>query len=289
MSGPESPSVLAGKPDVLAGKHRQSLAQAALGRFEGDSDVSDILAAGDHQTCNLYVPARRHQRFERRLGLYTRHGLDNPHRPVSQFVVRRPDVDHEVAVCLPELDHGRCRDRVESDLLSRSGVQPARTGDHLSADDQLDGVVSGLAKRAARVARQPDGGRTNRTRVIDCTQDIWRAPAGRDANNGIGLAHDQGGHCLGAGTTVVFGPLGRVAQCVIAAGDDGFGHAGGHAKGRAEFGGIEDRQPAGCTCTHIDEPASSPEPSAYHLDGRTYGGGGGHDGIGGAPRIGRHQ
>ena len=71
----------------------------------------------------------------------------------SELVVRRDDVDHEVAVGLPEADHRDRRDHVEDELLRRARLEPRRACDHLGPDDDRD-LVIGRAGRAPTPARR---------------------------------------------------------------------------------------------------------------------------------------
>ena len=75
----------------------------------------------------------------------------------AQLLVRRGDVDHEVAERLAQPDHRERRERVEDELLGRSRLQPRRAGEELRARRRP-------RSRGRRLRRAPSRGPRRRTR-----------------------------------------------------------------------------------------------------------------------------
>ena len=96
-------------------------------------------------------------------------GADDAADARAQLLVRRGDVDHEVAVRLAEPDHRDRREHVEDELLRRPGLEPRRAGEELGADDDDDRM---LGDRLELGARRPRRRRPWRAR---CGRSLERA------------------------------------------------------------------------------------------------------------------
>ena len=100
---------------------------------------------------------------------------DDPADARAQLVVRRDDVDHEVAVRLPQPDHRDRRDHVEDELLGRPGLEAGRACDDLGPDD--DGI-----SWSARSASSDPAADTTATVVAPAARAAASAPHVRGAS-----------------------------------------------------------------------------------------------------------
>src|SRR5205809_1125098 len=105
--------------------------------------------------------------------------------PGTEFLVRRGDLDHQVAVGLAEPDHREGGDRVQDELLRGSGLQARRAGDELRADDGGQLVVAD--PRQLRIRDGDDACRegAGRSRRRECAGYVRRAPARADPDDGV--------------------------------------------------------------------------------------------------------
>ena len=105
------------------------------------------------------------------------------------FVVRRDDVDHQVAERLAEPDHRDRRDHVEHELLRRARLEPRRAGDHLGPDDDRDLVLGERAELGAvdRDDARPSARRPARASA-SAPSDVRRPAARAEADDRVGGA-----------------------------------------------------------------------------------------------------
>ena len=116
-------------PDVAAAAATRSRAAAASTPARSDDDR------------NLRVAVRRGQRGVDGIGGRAGRLPDDPADAGVELLVRRGDVDHQVAEGLPEPDHRDRRDHVQDELLRRARLEPRRAGEHLGADGEDDLVL----------------------------------------------------------------------------------------------------------------------------------------------------
>ena len=117
--------------------------------------ASASMPARSETIATLRVAVRRRERVVDLLGRRAGRGARRcAATRARSFSFVGDDVDHEVPVRLPEADHRDRRDRVEDELLRRTGLEPRRAGEELRTDDDDDLVVDERAELGARDARR---------------------------------------------------------------------------------------------------------------------------------------
>ena len=206
-----------------------------------------------------------------------------------ELVVRRDDVDHEVAVGLAEANHRDRRDHVEDELLSRARLEPRRARDHLRPDDDRDLVIGQPPELGLRHRDERDRERAGRTRDVEGTAHVRRPAARAEPDDGVQWADLHGGDLRSTGVAVVLCVLLRRRGARSTAGDEGDDEPGRDGERRLALDGIDEGEPAGGSGSDVDEPATAREPVGDGVDRLDDGGARALDGGGNGRILGGHQ
>ena len=193
------------------------------------------------------------------LGRRARRRPDDAPDPGAELVVRRRDVDHEVAERLAEADHRDRREHVEDELLGRSRLEARRAGEELGADLDDDRVL--------------DGARRARSRATETTHAVSApaAVAARTAPSAYGVRplaltattkssarRSRAATSAAPRVAVVLGRLLLERRRVRAAGKERDDLPRGSGEGRLAFGCVERRDASGGAGADVDQaPATA--------------------------------
>src|SRR5450759_143206 len=123
----------------------------------------------------------------------SRHSADFHHNslaPVDELVVRRAEVDHQIAVRLAEPDHGAGRDGIEHELGRGPGFHPRRASDDLGADDRKHRQVDFRHEVGGRRRACDDSGfGAESGGALEGRAHVRRRARGRDPDYEVLLVH----------------------------------------------------------------------------------------------------
>ena len=210
---------------------------------------------------------------------------DDPADATAELLVRRDDVDHQVAERLPDPDHRDGRDRVQDELLGGAGLEPRRPGDELAADDDRHVVVGEPRELGARHAYDRDGQRSRTARLLERAHDVRVAPARADPDDHVSVADGELPQLSGARLRVVLGMLLGGCRASGSAGKKGDYPTGRDRERRLALDGVDEREPSRRPGSDVDDPAAGLEPGGDRVD-RAHqrvvgpGDGGGHGCVG---------
>ena len=117
-------------------------------------------------------------------------------------------------------------------------------------------AISASSRSSIRIARERDGGRPHLPRIVQSADHIGRAPAHRDADDHVLRAQRPRDEIAPALGGIVLGAFDRIAQRMVAAGDDADDHRVRHPERGRALRGIEHAEPPAGAGAHIDEPAA---------------------------------
>ena len=105
-----------------------------------------------HDDRGLHAALRRIDGIPRRDPVQAGRLHHDPLAPIDQLVVPGPEIHHQVAVGLPESDHGAGGDRIEHQLGGGSRLHSGRAGHDLGPDQDGDADIAAVPQpcRAAR-------------------------------------------------------------------------------------------------------------------------------------------
>ena len=103
-------------------------------------------------------------------------------------------------------------------------------------------------------------------------QDVGRASAGGDSDQGVGGGKAGGGEVAGALFGGVFGVLGGFSQSSVSACDEALNQRGRDGKRRWTLGGVEDAEAAAGPRSDVEEAAAAGEALGDGVDGARNGG-----------------
>ena len=251
----QEPSVDEGRLD--AEPHRSSASRttppAASRRARAAADVD----AGDEcDDCDLRVAVCVRERGIDPIVRLAGRVRDDPPDARAQLVVRRDDVDHEVAVRLAQPDHRDGRDHVEDELLRRPGLEPGRACDDLGPDGTR-------ISWSARSASSDPAADTTATVVAPAARAAASAPqrergasARAEADDGVVLADGERLDPGGSSGAIVLRLLLDRGAVTGPTRDERDDEAGWDAEGRLALGCVDGRETPRRARADVDEAPS---------------------------------
>ena len=142
---------------------------------------------GEHCGCDLDSPLCYHECLQRSFLASSGDASDEVDCAFTQLLVHSGNVyDHEIAVCLSQLDHGGGGQNVEHALLRfRTSLEPSRSREDFRADGNLDGNIDQGAQLGAVVVGNANSRGSGPLCGLDRTQNVGRAPRRCDADDDV--------------------------------------------------------------------------------------------------------
>ena len=169
----------------------ERLANDAAGVLEPRSRGRGVRRGEQHHDRDLRVAPGRVERCVDLLRRRARGERHDPPHAGPELLVRRDDVDHQVAERLADADHRDRRDRVQHELLRGPRLEACRARENLCADDDGDLVVCERAERRAADTDDRHGQRADTLRFLERREDVGRAAAGADADDRVGIGDGE--------------------------------------------------------------------------------------------------
>ena len=192
---------------------------------------------------------------------------DDAKRTGPELPAGGPEVDHEIAVDLPEPHHGRRRERVEDHLGGQPRLHAGGARQHLRPGPWRDDHVGEGAQRRRWCARDDDGPRAAPPPLSEGGQRERRHAARADPAHHVPRAHAEPPERPARVGAPVLGALDGSPERPAAAGDHAHDLPGGHAEGRRALRGVEDPEPPARSGARVHESPARPERVGHQVDG----------------------
>src|SRR4051794_17252211 len=146
-----------------------------------------------------------------------RRGLYNSPSAVGKLCIGSAQIYHQVTICLTEPNHCSGAQHVEHELGGRPRLHARRTADDLRSNHGCDAEVTTPRDLRIAVTTQANRERTDASRILEATQNVWRASTGSDSHYHVAIREPSLFEILNGKSRPVFGTFHRCCQRGVSA------------------------------------------------------------------------
>jgi hypothetical protein len=193
--------------------------------------------------------------------------FQDSHAALGELFVLQVNIDHQVAIHIPEAGHSAGGEHVQDHLLRRACLHASGPGNDLWADFGNNGDVGGLFQLRVPIAGDCHSFRSPRAGVLKGGDCEGSTSAGGDADDNVVLARLSFRDFVSSQFAGVFVGFDGGAQRFRSAGDDELDQLRIGVKGGRAFGGVERGDASAGAGADIDEASAIGERGGDEIDG----------------------